>query len=349
MHSHNIVHRDCKLENILLEGNPSRGLLGCTMRITDFNLSAMLRPIASPSRRSSEGISVVDGSDDGAPCAQQPVWDAHPALLVRPPTPTSVLDGRAALERMPPALHSHVGSAPYAATEVWAVTPTGRGYGMKVDIYAAGVCAYAALMDAFPFADRHDMSLRTQMAAGSHNVVFHQQQRLQHGRPPLSPMAQRFLTLLLTADPERRPNAEAALAHPWPRMDDAGGSPEQAGAMSPWASLPFSSSVGATSGEPNTPSPVRDAIPRRWSILTCGTTDPEASSVAATWSNSSSMEPLSRDAHAVPAPADPPAVPLAQAADAGSGGAQQDAHAHHDVMAWTAFLSAILCCGRLDD
>jgi serine/threonine protein kinase len=370
MHSHSIMHRDCKLENILIDGDPSQGVMTCTMRITDFNLSAMLRPRmtrnssgsssdAGPSSAAGAS-SAVDGADDVPVCAQPREVNAPPAPLFRVPTPVSVLETPAGLERLPPpALHSHVGSVPYAAPEIWAATADGPGYGLKVDIYAAGVCAYASLTDAFPFADRSDVSLRKQMVSGPHIVQFHEQRRLQHGCPPLSPMAQRFLALMLTADPTRRPNAEAALAHPWLRVDDAGGAAVRPGAsLSRWGSLPFSIS----DGELNTPSPAREALPRRWSILTCGTADPETESTnSAALSKTSSLEPLSPGAHDVPADQrDQPVAPLAHAAEAGAGG-QQEAHApgagpsqHRDAtrigpMAWTAVIGAIMCCGRLDD
>ena len=179
MHSKGIAHRDVKLENILVSGDPSMGdIKQCFLKLVDFNLSS-----APPQRRghSSDteaiinsltgGSSPVGGGGATQASFESPVAVPHTVSTsitaedtpdtARPGTPTSTLTCMTAFDCSPAALvamHSHVGSLYYAAPCVYAATPK-KGYGLKCDIWSSGVCCYSCLMNCFPFTESTEKKL----------------------------------------------------------------------------------------------------------------------------------------------------------------------------------------------
>jgi serine/threonine protein kinase len=176
MHSKGIAHRDVKLENILVSGDPSMGdIKTCILKLVDFNLSS-----APPQRRghSSDTEAIINSLTGGSsPVGGGGATQASFAHSVstsinaadaedtpetaRPGTPTSTLTCMTALDCSPAALvamHSHVGSLYYAAPCVYAATPK-KGYGLKCDIWSSGVCCYSCLMNCFPFTESTEKKL----------------------------------------------------------------------------------------------------------------------------------------------------------------------------------------------
>jgi len=109
----------------------------------------------------------------------------------------------------------------------------------------------------------------SQIVNGPHAVNF---DIVPHGHQPLSALARRFISLLLTPETDRRPTAEAALAHPW--LADtvlAHGSHESVSSMatdggSDGDLAPLGESPSRGSFSPATPLRGLRAV-RKWSIV----------------------------------------------------------------------------------
>ncbi len=97
-----------------------------------------------------------------------------------------------------PGANSTSGTRGYQAPEVY----SGKGYGMKVDVFSVGVIAYCLL-----FSDRMPFG-KEDSGPSLIPLVFPDD-------VPLSPLARDFLSKLLEFDPEKRPTAEEASRHPW--------------------------------------------------------------------------------------------------------------------------------------
>jgi len=110
------------------------------------------------------------------------------------------------------------GTAYYCSPEVWA-----GQYGAKVDVWAAGVVLYLALMGCYPFYDADQNALETKicdkkvfpkfLSACEDSVSY-----------KASPGAEKALTSLLLKDPDTRPSAAAALDIRWLQSPGSAGS-----------------------------------------------------------------------------------------------------------------------------
>jgi serine/threonine protein kinase len=97
------------------------------------------------------------------------------------------------------------GSPHYSAPELF----MGRPYTEKVDIWALGITLYGCLTSAMPYEAEDRASMVRDIVDGLPDLF-----RLR-SLEDLSEQCRDFLDWLLTADPEKRPSAEDALAHPW--------------------------------------------------------------------------------------------------------------------------------------
>uniref|UniRef100_A0A0C9RVX3 non-specific serine/threonine protein kinase n=1 Tax=Fopius arisanus TaxID=64838 RepID=A0A0C9RVX3_9HYME len=145
LHSHHIVHRDVKPENLLVEMEGSH--VRC-LKLADFGLAQVVR----------EPMYTVCG------------------------TPT------------------------YVAPEIL----TGTGYGLKIDVWAAGVILYVLLSGFPPFVplDNDQEELFERILCGQYEFT-------PPYWDPISDSAKQLISNMLQAEPELRFSAEDVLDHPW--------------------------------------------------------------------------------------------------------------------------------------
>eukprot|EP00951_Prasinocladus_malaysianus_P000370 scaffold2763_cov37-Prasinocladus_malaysianus.AAC.1 len=99
------------------------------------------------------------------------------------------------------------GTPMYAAPEVMRIN---ANYGLKCDLWSAGILAYEAMIGCFPFPPFSSAAQMFQIIkSGNLDLAGHE------GWAGLSEGAKSVITSLLTMDPSARPDAEAALKHPW--------------------------------------------------------------------------------------------------------------------------------------
>lgn len=125
--------------------------------------------------------------------------------------------GFAKMEVIPDSFTTMCGSPAYVAPEVLRRIP----YGPKVDIWSAGIVAFAMLAGYQPFRSDDEKELQAAIVRGE--FVFEED-----FWKFVSQESKRFISSLLVTDPKARTSAEDALADPWfstkleapPREDD---------------------------------------------------------------------------------------------------------------------------------
>eukprot|EP00927_Polykrikos_kofoidii_P077018 TRINITY_DN74010_c0_g1_i1.p1 TRINITY_DN74010_c0_g1~~TRINITY_DN74010_c0_g1_i1.p1 ORF type:complete len:374 (+),score=57.54 TRINITY_DN74010_c0_g1_i1:123-1244(+) len=178
LHHHLIVHRDVKAENILLENRPSELGLKGSIKLIDFGLAAQLKNVGCT--------------------ANQEDWKQLDLVC---------------------------GTPHYIAPEIWASglrdvpqewrDDYGSLYGPKVDVWAAGVVIYLALLGCYPFEGKEATELMR--SSCSPDVVPSYAPTLIAGgnASPPSDEAVAFMDSLLEKDQDERPTTAEALVHEW--------------------------------------------------------------------------------------------------------------------------------------
>jgi len=151
LHSKSVCHRDLKLENIVLRGDPC-SILSCSAVITDFGLAAFLS--SEGAGASASGRRNIFRSDSGGSSTSlyEALCEKWPAEAESPAGPMENTEFSSPIERPRMLLHTPCGSPLYIAPELCDPIKLDRdGYGPGVDIWAVGVMAYALLAGQFPF------------------------------------------------------------------------------------------------------------------------------------------------------------------------------------------------------
>ena len=102
-------------------------------------------------------------------------------------------------------LKTACGSPCYAAPEMIA----GKKYfGLRVDIWSAGVILYAMICGYLPFDDPDTQELYKKIMNGDYSIPAH-----------VSPEGRQLIKLILNIDPEKRYTIEQIRSHPWYRLN----------------------------------------------------------------------------------------------------------------------------------
>lgn len=177
MHKYGIIHRDLKLENILLAKKPKdtgsdADFKSIQLKIIDFGLAKMF------DEEIRQGDNASNNKNNAAP------------------GPNGNTGGFTALNANQTA-KTFFGTVGYIAPEMM----QRKQYTNAVDVWAIGVIAYVLLCGVFPFDDKSrelDYKLRYPAWVSE-----------------LSESAKDLLEKLLAVDPKRRLTAQQALYHPW--------------------------------------------------------------------------------------------------------------------------------------
>jgi len=113
------------------------------------------------------------------------------------------------------------GTAYYCAPEVWV-----NDYGPKVDVWAAGVVLYLALLGQFPFYDSDPEALEALICSPDKDPSFRPSCLRENPGYQVSSPAHVCLSNLLIKAADERPDAATALMEPW-LQNARGGSPKK--------------------------------------------------------------------------------------------------------------------------
>lgn len=174
LHSCRVVHRDIKAQNILLTEPPllpGRALCKADIKVIDFGLSARL-PQECCWRQNDRSFDIVCGTP--ACCAPE-IWATQEGAL-----------------------------------PIWKKR-FGFRYGAKVDIYAAGVVIYMALLGQLPYYAETSLKLARLVCSKDSYPSFESKD----GSHQVSSRCREFLSRLLEKDPNSRCTAAQAARHPW--------------------------------------------------------------------------------------------------------------------------------------
>eukprot|EP00439_Symbiodinium_sp_Y106_P077413 s157_g16.t1 len=174
LHSCRVVHRDIKAQNILLTEPPllpGRALCKADIKVIDFGLSARL-PQECCWRQNDRSFDIVCGTP--ACCAPE-IWATQEGAL-----------------------------------PIWKKR-FGFRYGAKVDVYAAGVVIYMALLGQLPYYAETSLKLARLVCSKDSYPSFESKD----GSHQVSSRCREFLSRLLEKDPNSRCTAAQAARHPW--------------------------------------------------------------------------------------------------------------------------------------
>eukprot|EP01065_Artemidia_motanka_P030015 TRINITY_DN36048_c0_g1_i1.p1 TRINITY_DN36048_c0_g1~~TRINITY_DN36048_c0_g1_i1.p1 ORF type:complete len:437 (+),score=165.78 TRINITY_DN36048_c0_g1_i1:137-1447(+) len=188
------VHRDVKLENILL-AQPHRASVLPQIKLIDFGFTCALPAAAA---------------GGGAAAATAAAATGRAVQSLHPPAPDDVV------------LNACCGSPNYLAPEQLKAARAARlrrdgrkarGYGKEVDVWAAGVVLYVLLCKRYPFWHERRAQWFRQIWKGEYQPVD----------AAVSAEARELVAAMLQVDPSQRLTAAEALAHPWIRRGAAEG------------------------------------------------------------------------------------------------------------------------------
>jgi serine/threonine protein kinase len=235
VHANGIVHRDIKLDNIVLVPNAE---VDAEMQLPGGTAAAPLARKRVPAAAASSGavldakhcrVKLIDFGLAGlAPPGTAPFTDFCGTVPYMAPELWNASDARnrnkagrggAAAARKPraPVKKAKAGAAATAASATTATVAdvTAKvGYGQPVDIWAMGVTLYVMLTDNFPFWAGSEDRLRKDIDKGLDMEAL---------PAALSPELRSILAGMLTVDPSRRLDANGVKHHPWLDAGVAGG------------------------------------------------------------------------------------------------------------------------------
>lgn len=180
MHRRNIVHRDLKLENLLIsEKDPVTGTV--TVKISDFGLSKQLRPFRASNEQS-------NGQSNGQLNGQSECKEDHDVDVE--------VDGNG--------MATHCGTLFYVAPEIL----RDDGYDEKVDLWSLGVIAYCLLSGSLPFYSENEVEVSELVLKGEYDLGERDAHWL-----TVSDSAKHLIRNLLMMDHTKRLSAEQVLSH----------------------------------------------------------------------------------------------------------------------------------------
>lgn len=197
LHSKGIVHRDVKLENILVVHAEN----STKVKLTDFGSA---RWLLSESQSTNDVCSLASSSVSNSPLPGD--FDFKIDGNLTPPTSTSHIPLSSSHSRQ--RAYSRVGSDYYVAPEV--VNGSIDGYSLSVDMFSLGVCTYILLSGQLPpVVDEEDFSKEVDDSLLFKSAVW----------KDVSENAKIFIRDLLWKEPTKRLTAALALNHTWIKGD----------------------------------------------------------------------------------------------------------------------------------
>jgi serine/threonine protein kinase len=200
MHAQGVMHRDLKLENILVSHRPSHDEDGPTVKLIDFGLAKRYTQI-SPTQQQElqqlyeQQVRVVN-SNVGTSTSSTSTTSSASAMMDN--TTMNILPK--------PTANTFFGTVGYIAPEM----TKRKGYTASVDVWSLGVMTYVLLCGIFPFEDSDPSDLSSALRSHSDYTLKY---------PPwankISNSAKDLLSKLLEVNPSRRLTAGRALQHPW--------------------------------------------------------------------------------------------------------------------------------------
>lgn len=207
LHAHGVIHRDLKLENILLAERCER-YQDIRLKIIDFGLAKSFTPMERKAVRKASTTASAESAQKRTvtvtvPATGQTDADADAAADAGADADAEKnadadADADASL-RSPLSARTFFGTVGYIAPEMM----RRRRYTRGIDVWALGVVTFVLLCGVFPFDAKrkrsHDYRLRFPAWVQSE----------------LSDSAKDLLQKLLCVDPAKRVTSKQALAHPW--------------------------------------------------------------------------------------------------------------------------------------
>ncbi|KAJ2831391.1 Serine/threonine-protein kinase [Coemansia furcata] len=203
-HQYSVIHRDIKLENVLIdyadEGQDAWPLLGRGASATMAAGAASQRSLTNLHRSASAATSGKRGDEASGACSSPTAVDYRQA---------SVFEGRVKIIDFGLAnffdgtslMETFCGSLPYTAPEIL----RGDAYvGPEIDVWSLGVLLYVMMTGQFPFEDPAQIRNFDKIMAGDFAL-----------RPTMSCSLQDLLVKMLEPSSKRRITMQGVLQHEW--------------------------------------------------------------------------------------------------------------------------------------